>query len=42
VSREDRHDAEPTLAGQRCAEHFGTVMLPARSRHPQDTVKVWR
>jgi transposase len=40
VSRADRYEPELTLAAQRCAEHFGTVMLPARPKHPQDKAKV--
>lgn len=31
----DRYEPEITLAAQRCAEHFGTVILPARPKHPQ-------
>jgi hypothetical protein len=36
----DRYEPEITLAAQRCAEHFGTVILPARPKHPQDKAKV--
>ena len=36
----DRYEPEVTLAAQRCAEHFGTVILPARPKHPQDKAKV--
>ena len=36
----DRYEPELTLAAQRCAEHFGTAILPARPRHPQDKAKV--
>ena len=40
ISRADRYEPEVTLAAQRCAEHFGTAILPARPRHPQDKAKV--
>lgn len=33
----DRYEPEITLAAQRCAEHFGTVIFPARPKHPQGT-----
>ncbi len=36
----DRYEPEVTLAAHRCAEHFGTAILPARPRHPQDKAKV--
>ena len=36
----NRYDPEPNLAALRCAEHFGTAILPARPRHPQDKAKV--
>lgn len=40
ISVADRYEPEVTLAAQRCAEHFGTAILPARPRHPQDKAKV--
>lgn len=36
----DRYDPEPNLAALRCADHFGTALLPARPRRPQDKSKV--
>jgi transposase len=40
IAQPDRYDPEPNLAAQRCAEHFGTAILPARPRRPQDKAKV--
>ena len=40
IANPDRYEPQPNLAAQRCAEHFGTVILPARPRRPQDKAKV--
>ena len=40
IAQPDRYDPEPNLAAQRCAEHYGTAILPARPRHPKDKSKV--
>ncbi len=40
IAQPDRYDPEPNLATQRCAEHYGTAILPARPRRPKDKSKV--
>ncbi len=40
IATPDRYEPHPNIAAQRCAEHFGTVILPARPRRPQDKAKV--
>ncbi len=40
IAHPDRYDPEPNRAAQRCAEHYGMAILPARPRRPQDKAKV--
>ncbi len=40
VKRPDRYEPELNRATQACAEHYGTAILPARPRKPQDKAKV--
>ena len=40
IAQPDRYEPELSLAAQRCAEHYGMAILPARPRRPQDKAKV--
>lgn len=39
VADADRYEPRINRAAQDCARHYGTVILPARPRHPQDKAK---
>lgn len=40
IKNPDRYEPAVNRATQACAEHYGTVILPARPRKPQDKAKV--
>ena len=40
IAKADRYEPEPTRATAEFAAHYGTVVLPARPRKPQDKAKV--
>lgn len=39
ISDADRYEPQVHRTAQDCARHYGTVILPARPRHPQDKAK---
>jgi transposase len=40
IAKPDRYEPELNRAALACAEHYGTAILPARPRRPQDKAKV--
>lgn len=40
IKNPDRYEPQLNRATQACAEHYGTAILPARPRRPQDKAKV--
>ena len=40
IAHPDRYEPELNRAAQDCARHYGTAILPARPRRPQDKAKV--